>query len=620
MSVVSFHTGISVLSGGYIGVDVFFVISGYLITTLIYKEMRANTFTFYNFYKRRAARLLPALSITLLTILIFGFMFYSNKAFDNLGKELFFSSFGAANILFAQGINYFANDIAYQPLIHLWSLGVEEQFYIVWPIILLLVFRFSTSLIIPLACTFFLASLVLSILAVSEGLTKGYFLLHYRAFELLVGVITALLLQRNTGTTLSNLTKQILTYIGLLLIVLPMMLLNEQSKFPGINALWPCLGAALIIAFPNHGLVTKTLSNKMFVFVGLISYPLYLFHQPIISFFYFFNVHASSIELFSIVTIISISASWLTYKYIEIPIRRIAQSPLRISSFITLTGLCTTIPFIAVIGLVIAKSSNLDARFAYLNPFALEVDQAHIATFDKNFKRGYSVSSAAHGSALFVGDSALQQYILPMKLALELDKDQIDTVTRGSCVLLKGTEFIDNFSGISCNEIRGKLYKSKKTYDYVVISQGWDFNAYNSSVLNFSKKTNDYERWSTLLTATVEHFLSIADKVIIIGAHLTVEGTHKVQPSVAISRESFLSNLKSLKVINHHRLEDSRQFFAKYDNNEKIMYLEPQSIFCTKKCVLSDNQWSYFRDDLHITDASTAFVKSRIIEIMKRKI
>ncbi|MCG8312947.1 MAG: acyltransferase [Pseudomonadales bacterium] len=617
MSVIAFHSGVGALSGGYVGVDVFFVISGYLITTLIYREIQEDRFTFRSFYKRRAARLLPALSLTLFIVLIFGFIFYNNKTFDNLGKELFFSSFGAANILFAQGVNYFAKDEAYQPLIHLWSLGVEEQFYIVWPIILLLAFRISNKLIIPVACVIFIVSLRFSVVAVEEGLTKGYFLLHYRAFELLIGAITALLLQRATVITLGNLTKRVLTYIGLVLVITPMFMLDEKSNFPGYNALWPCLGTALIIAFPNHGLITSVLSHRVFVFVGLISYPLYLFHQPIISFVHFLNVQFSAIEMFFVVTSVSVCTSWLTYKYIENPIRKMAHSPKRKKSFIALSGLCATIPFFAVIGLIIAKSGGLEARFKYLNPFALEISQAHSTTFHKNFERGFKVSSSEHSSALFVGDSVLQHYILPIKLAMDLDVDEIDTVTRGGCVLLKGVDFVDKFSDISCDDIRDKLYSSEKTYDYVVISQAWD--SYGSSVLNFSPDAGGYEKWLPFLNATVEHFLRITDKIIIIGAHPSVDGTLNLQPSITTSKESFLSNLRGLKISNRNQLESSRQIFAIYESNERVLILEPYRIFCNEMCIITDNQWSYYSDSQHISSASTAFVKDRILELLQLK-
>ncbi len=588
-----------------------------MITTLIYKEIKEETFTFKNFYKRRAARLLPALSLTLFIVLTFGFVFYNNSAFDNLGKEVFFSSFGAANILFAQGVNYFAKNEAYQPLIHLWSLGVEEQFYIVWPIILLLAFRFSSKIIIPTACFFFVLSLGLSIISVEEGSTKGYFLLHYRAFELLIGVITALLLQRPTRTAISNLTKKVLSYIGLVLMTAPMFILDEKSDFPGYNALWSCLGASLIIAFPNQGLITKTLSHKAFVFIGLISYPLYLFHQPIISFLYFFNIQISVVETFIFVTSISFCASWLTYKFVEIPIRKMAHSPQQKKSFVTLTGLLATIPFFAVIGLFIAKSGGLEERFKYLNPFALEISEAHSTTFHENFARGFTVSSSEHSRALFVGDSVLQHYILPIKEAISLDAEEIDTVTRGGCVLLKNTNFLDKFSDISCNDMRDKLYGSKKTYDYVVISQAW--SSYGSSVLNFSESTDTYERWLPLLNETIEHFLKFSDRVIIIGAHPAVEGTLNLQPSITITKESFLSNLKSLKVSNRSQLENGRSFFARYKDNQRITVIEPYRIFCNEECTISDSSWSYFSDSQHISNASTTFVKRRILELVQPK-
>ena len=138
IAVIVFHSGFELFSGGYVGVDIFFVISGYLITGMVFDEVKSGSFTYANFYKRRIARLGPALAITLATVSCLGFFFYDNKAFDNLGKEIFFSAAGAANILFAQGINYFAQESTVRPLIHLWSLGVEEQFYLVWPTTLVL--------------------------------------------------------------------------------------------------------------------------------------------------------------------------------------------------------------------------------------------------------------------------------------------------------------------------------------------------------------------------------------------------------------------------------------------------------------------------------------------------
>jgi peptidoglycan/LPS O-acetylase OafA/YrhL len=617
MSVIAFHSGISVFSGGYVGVDIFFVISGYLITTQIYKEITEGTFTFKGFYKRRAARLLPALSLTLCVVLVFGFIYYNNKTFDNLGKELLFSSLGAANILFSQGVNYFANDEAYQPLIHLWSLGVEEQFYLVWPIILLFFFRISNRLLIPVTVLMFIVSLGLSVFAVKEQLTKGYFLPHYRAFELLVGVITALYLRSKSEIVLSSLIRQIFTYIGIVLIIAPMLVLTKESSFPGYNALWPCLGAALIISFPNNGLITNALSNKMLVFIGLISYPLYLFHQPLISFIYFFDINFTAVEMFFVVVSISTFASWFVYNYIEKPVRRMAHAAPRKNTIITISGLVATIPIFAISGLVIAKSGGLEYRFKYLNPFALEITQAHSSTFNKNFERGVQVSAGDRGKALFVGDSVLQHYVLPMSKALDLEVENIDSVTRGGCVLLKDIDFVDKFSDISCDDIRNKLYASKKTYDYVIISQAWD--SYDKSVLNFASDSEGYEKWLPFLIRSIEHFSEIANKIIIIGAHPSVGGTHALQPTTTISKELFLKKLENVKVNNHSKMIQASKLFSSLEENGKVIVIEPYSIFCDKGCIVSDGKWSFFSDSEHISSASTDFVTERILKLLQGK-
>ncbi|MEM9101348.1 MAG: acyltransferase family protein [Pseudomonadota bacterium] len=613
--VIAFHSGIDFFSGGYVGVDVFFVISGYLITTLIYQEIRENRFTFMNFYRRRAARLLPALGITLLTVLIFGFIFYNNKVFDNLGKELFFSSFGAANILFAQGVNYFANDVAYQPLIHLWSLGVEEQFYIIWPIILLLTLKLSKNLTLCVVIVAFLISLSLSVYSVNKNLTEGYFLLHFRAFELLIGVLISLLLLHYKIAAVSDSIKRKLSLLGFVLILIPIFIYDENTNFPGYKALIPCIGSALIIAFPSDGFITKILSQKIFVFFGLISYPLYLFHQPLISFISFFDVKISALQLFFVVFIVCVTFSWLVYKYIECPIRKMVNKTNGKKSFLVLSGLVCTIPVFAIIGLFIAKNNGLESRFKYLNSFAAEVSEAHSTTFHKNFKRGYDVSPYQESSILFFGDSVLQHYVLPIKKALGADFKEIDTVTRGGCVLLKDVDFVEKYSDISCNKIREKLYENKKKYKFIFLSQAW--TSYKDSVLNFSSDADDYYKWQKHLDITIKHFLNFADRIFIIAAHPRVDGTMSLQPSIMISKKSFLYNLNKIQIKNMNELIESRDFFMQYKKYERVSVIEPYDIFCNKKCVLKDREWSFFSDEKHLSSASTYYVEKRIYDLIK---
>ena len=546
LSVMAFHSGIGALSGGFVGVDIFFVISGYLITSLIYREIEHGKFNFFNFYKRRVARLLPALSITLFIVFSFGFVFYDNDSFDNLGKEVFFSSFGAANIHFAEGINYFVKDSAFRPLLHLWSLGVEEQFYIVWPLCLFFFLKVSKKLAIYSAILLFAVSFSLSVFSVIENQNKGYFLLHYRAFEMLIGAITALLFVRSSSLGQGSKINDFLNFTGVLLIIIPILTLNEKSNFPGFNALWPCLGTALLIAFPSRGIVTQLLSSRILVFIGLISYPLYLYHQPLISFFHFFELFLPPLKLFLAISTICFIGAWFTYRYIEKPVREI-NSKYRKQGFIIITLLLLTIPFFSSLGLLVAKTNGLSARFKYLNPFASEISEAHSSSFHSNVERGFKVSGSNKTKALFVGDSLLQQYIIPLTDALDLSPEDVDTVTRGGCVLLKGTLFNDKFADISCNSIRKKLYNIDKKYDYVVLSQSWE--SYESSVLNFSN-SDLFERWNELLENTTQHFLEMSKEVIIIGAHPNISGTLALQPNVSISEKSYRMNLKKLKVTN----------------------------------------------------------------------
>ncbi|QOR39294.1 acyltransferase [Billgrantia diversa] len=609
LSVIAFHSGLDFTSGGYVGVDVFFVISGFIITNMIYREVKEKEFSYVGFYKRRAARLLPAFIITLLLVFAFGFYFYTTKSFDKLGKEIFFSSLGTANILFAQGVNYFAEGSAYQPLMHLWSLGVEEQFYLVWPTLLLVAFRISDGAVIPLTGIVLVITTSMVISATNDGNSKAYFLLQYRANELLIGSLTALLLAKYHKDKVKENYKRYLSYLGLSLMVAPVLLYDKNTAFPGYNALLPCIGVALIIAFPNRGLVTKMLSHGMLVLIGLISYPLYLYHQPFVSFARYFELDMPSYVMFITIASLSSLLAMPTYHYIEKPIRNIARSS-SISSSATIIGLCLFIPVLAAIGFIVAKTNGLPERFKYLNQFALEVTEFHSSTFHDNYERGFNISNTEHGEILFVGDSVLQHYVLPFSIAIGLGSDEVDTVTRGGCVLLKGVEFNDKYADISCNDLRSSLYSSQKNYNYVVISQSWEL--YQDSVTNFPDGKRSYDRWTAFINQTVEHFLQYADEVIIIGAHPRVSGATSLQPSIRLTKESYLHGLRSLEIDNAASISLASNFFLDFENINGVTILEPHKIFCSPNCILSSDIWSYYSDSQHITSAATNFVVERI--------
>ncbi|MEA3587705.1 acyltransferase [Pseudidiomarina sp. 1APP75-27a] len=608
--VIAFHAEITTFAGGFIGVDVFFVISGYLITTLLTQEMQQQRFSFANFYKRRISRLLPALAITLFVVLCLGFVFYHNYGFNHLGKQTFFSALGAANLFFAAGDDYFASGVANQPLIHLWSLGVEEQFYVVWPVVLLLVYRFKPRWLMATTVVLLLASLIASELAAQQQTPASYFLPHYRAFELLIGALTAMLLQRYDPQVIANGVRSLLGALGLVFIIVPIITLDKHSVFPGVNALLPCIGTALLIAFPSDSLLNKFLSHKLMVVVGLISYPLYLYHQPMISFLHLSTIELAPWTLFALVTLVTGTLAWLTYQYIETPIRRMTSRGSVMKKRVTVTGLVMTLPVFAVLGFGVAKTDGFPQRFEWLNPYAATIDGAHKMPFHQQFSEGWQVDTPPQGKILFVGDSVMQQYVEPMALALGYEKSQIELVTRGMCVLLKGADYADQIASISCDDLRDKLYSLDTHYEHVVISQAWQ--GYDDDVKNYSPNaTNLFDRWQSLLSNTVKHFQQMSEQVIVVGMHPIIEGTGGIRSRMLITPERYQEQLKMLKFAHPERLEQGRDFFHQFSNLANVNVIHPEDIFCQETCVFSGEQWSYFGDSVHISTAAIPFVERR---------
>ena len=274
VSVVIFHAFSWMIPGGYAGVDVFFVISGYLITTNILNGLNESTFTIQGFYQRRIRRIFPALATMLVAVYVFGWFVLLATEYRQLGKHVGSGASFISNIILWQESGYFDTSSAVKPLTHLWSLGIEEQFYIVWPLVLWAIFKIRLHV---LASTAVLAivSFGFGLYALNHDVVGAYYSPLNRFWELLVGAILAVVMLRRTPAEKSSKLQNALAIIGLALVLFTMFGLDAQSKFPGWNALTPTVGAALMIGAGAHTLTARRIfSLRPVVWIGLISFQL----------------------------------------------------------------------------------------------------------------------------------------------------------------------------------------------------------------------------------------------------------------------------------------------------------------------------------------------------------
>lgn len=326
--VIVAHSGFSFMPGGFSGVDVFFVISGYLITEIIRQEFASGTFSYFSFYERRARRILPALFLVLFFSLIAGGVFLTPAEFADLQWLSALSVFFSSNLHFASGVGYFDPAAEFNPLIHTWSLGVEEQFYLIYPLFLFCVLkRFSGRVLVVFTLLIF-AGLVLAQWGVRKRPDFAFYLLPFRAWELLLGGAVAFLANgRVFRPGISILPREVGAGIGLLLIILGFFFIDETMRFPGFLALIPAMGTALVLLCGvSETSVGRLLSFRPMVQVGAISFGLYLWHQPLLAFLRrdkagvsFQEPAVSDVLLAITVTVLLAVLSW---RCVELPIRR----------------------------------------------------------------------------------------------------------------------------------------------------------------------------------------------------------------------------------------------------------------------------------------------------------
>ncbi|WP_298012503.1 acyltransferase family protein [uncultured Castellaniella sp.] len=325
LAVMLFHAKIPGFPGGFVGVDVFFVISGYLITGILLRELDSDSFSIVAFYERRVRRILPALFLVLLACIPLGWFLMSPYDFQRLGQGMMAVIAFVSNILFWRTTDYFA-DTADNPLLHTWSLGVEEQFYIFFPLFLWCVWRYARGWLAWAMVLAAAVSLAISAWWVQSGwVVPAFYLIPTRAFELLLGALLAGAALRGRLPDPGEKISGALAWAGLGAIVWAVAMFSKDTPFPGWHALAPAAGAALVLAFVRaDSVLGRLLSWRAMVGVGLISYSAYLWHQPVFAFSHLAGWKpglAASLGLIAA----SLLLAWLSWRYVEHPFRNRAR-------------------------------------------------------------------------------------------------------------------------------------------------------------------------------------------------------------------------------------------------------------------------------------------------------
>tara|TARA_B110001450_G_scaffold91803_1_gene87049 strand:+ start:280 stop:2190 length:1911 start_codon:yes stop_codon:yes gene_type:complete len=330
--VILFHAGFELFSGGFVGVDVFFVISGYLITTILIEDIENKRFSLVNFYERRARRILPALFFVMLLCIPFAWIWMMPRQMDEFSQSLIAVSLFSSNILFKQESGYFATASEEKPLLHTWSLAVEEQYYVLFPIFLILFWRFGKNRVFWMIVLIAAISLLMSEWGWRNKSTANFYLAPTRAWELLAGSVAAFIAQKN-GVQKNN----FLALLGLMAIIVSIFVYDESTPFPSLYALVPVIGVMLFILYATkESLAAKILSTKAFVGIGLVSYSAYLWHQPIFAFAKIkgFTSDYIHISLF----IITFALAYFSWKIIEQPFRSHIAIPKKLILAFSLIG------------------------------------------------------------------------------------------------------------------------------------------------------------------------------------------------------------------------------------------------------------------------------------------
>ncbi|NHQ74693.1 acyltransferase [Roseovarius gahaiensis] len=433
--VILFHAGFEVFGGGYIGVDVFFVISGYLITSIILTEMNEGRFSLLNFYERRARRILPALFFVVLCCLPVAWFTLFPTDMKDFAQSLIAVATFSSNFLFWSESGYFDTAAEIKPLLHTWSLAVEEQYYIIFPVFLMLAWRWGTGRIVKILIGVFVFSLLLAHWAAYQEPEAGFFLLPARAWELLAGAFIAFYVDKRTVAVRPALANA-LSALGLVAIAFAIFAYDSGTPFPSFYAVVPVAGVVAVILFAVPGtLAHRLLSWRPMVAIGLVSYSAYLWHQPILAFYGHTMGHNAPLWHTGLMLLATALLSVFSYRYVETPTRHRKV----FGSRPTIWGFAVT-SSVAVIALGVMGAASNGNVFRY--------PQGVVDLFDRNDEFSRIVWQAKDATRLQDFDPDAET-----KLLLIGDSNSADLQNALNAVIAPGVSVVSAQVGATCGNL-----------------------------------------------------------------------------------------------------------------------------------------------------------------------
>lgn len=625
--VVLNHAGLSWLPGGFVGVDIFFVISGFLITSILLREIDAGKFSILRFYERRIRRILPALAVVILACFLAAWVFLLPGEFTDFAKSAVAALLSASNIWFWMSANdYFAADVATQMLLHTWSLAVEEQFYVLFPLLLFWMAPWKRRAKLACIGLITVASLLFSIAITQSHPTANFYLLPSRAWELGVGALLAMGLV--PPARLQGL-RDAASIAGLVLIALSITLIHETTPFPGLTALPPCLGAGLIIWAGQGGqggqsLGGRLLSTGILVWFGLISYSLYLWHWPIMA---GTRVLTGSVIMeptaAAICIALSVLCGWASWRYVERPFRNSRdgfwQSPRRIFGY----GFVAAALLLAASGLVLV-SKGLPGR---IEPQALALyDEATRTTQTERQCRSQMQDPCRLGTKdgevdyVLWGDSHAGAYVPGFDAVLAQTGHSGVAFVKTACAPLPGLWRADQGIDHACDSHNAAVLDAIAR-DYpgatIVLAARWALMSNGSRPAGeggpAAKLARTGESWgeepgnAALMEQSLESLVSDlregGHEVLIIGT-LPEQG----RDFARVAARSALVSLpwgqaQPVKRADHEaRTEFSRALFAQLQQRYGVTTVDLTDFMCPDDCLVEQDGKPLYRDDDHISE------------------